>query len=321
MSWTAADIPQQSGRLALITGGSSGLGLETARALVARGATVILGCRSRERADRARQELLASAAGGGAIDLLDLDLADLASVGRAAAALADTYGRLDLLINNAGVMGLPRALTTDGFERQFGTNHLGHFALTTALLPLLRGRPDARVVTVTSGAQYFGRIDFDDPQGERRYDRWKAYGQSKLANVMFALELQARLEAEGSAVRSMAAHPGVARTNLQPASVAASGSWVEPLAYRLMAPLFQSAAMGALPQLYAATAPEARAGGHYGPDQLGGMRGWPKEARPAPAALDAAQRLRLWQLSEELCATPQRPTFSAGADLAVAPGS
>jgi protochlorophyllide reductase len=302
MPWTTSAIPDQAGRLALITGASSGLGLESARALVARGATVVLGCRSRGRAEQARQSLLAAAAAGGAVDLLDLDLADLAAVRRAATELADRYGRLDLLINNAGVMGLPRTLSRDSFELQFATNHLGHFALTAALLPLLRQRPGARVVTVTSGAQYFGRLDFDDLQGERRYDRWKAYAQSKLANVMFALELQERLDAEGSGVWSLAAHPGVARTNLQPASVAASGSWLEPLAYRLMGPLFQSAAMGALPQLFAATSPDARPAGHYGPDQLGGMRGWPKEARPAPAALDAGQRRRLWQVSEELCA-------------------
>ena len=311
MPWTAADVPDQRGRLALVTGANSGLGLETARVLAARGATVILGCRSRERADRARQELLAATAAGGAIDLLDLDLADLASVRRAAAAVADRYGRLDLLINNAGVMGLPRSLTRDGFERQFGINHLAHFALTTALLPLLQGRPDARVVMVTSGAQFFGRLDFDDLQGERRYDRWKAYAQSKLANVMFAFELQRRLRAEGSTVRSLAAHPGIARTNLQQASVAASGSWVEPLAYRLMAPLFQGAAMGALPQLYAATAPEAVPGGHYGPNQWGGMRGWPSAARTAPAALNAEQCLRLWQVSAELCAIPRREALPA----------
>jgi protochlorophyllide reductase len=302
MPWTAAAIPDQTGRLALITGANSGLGLETARALVAKGASVILACRSLARAEQARQQLLPGS--GGAIDLLELDLADLASVRDAARQLQDRYGRLDLLINNAGVMGLPRSLTRDGFERQFGINHLGHFSLTKALLPLLRGQPDARVVTVTSGAQYFGRISFDDLQGERRYDRWQAYGQSKLANVMFALELQQRLDAEAAGVTSLAAHPGVARTNLQPASVAASGSWGEALAYRLMAPLFQSAAQGALPQLHAATAVGARPAGHYGPDQLGGMRGWPTEVRVAPAALDPEQRRRLWQVSEELCAGP-----------------
>jgi protochlorophyllide reductase len=302
MPWTAADMPDQRGRLALITGANSGLGLETARALLAKGATVILACRSLERAELARQQLLPGARDGAAIDLLELDLAHLASVRAAASQLQDRYGRLDLLINNAGVMGLPRSLTRDGFERQFGINHLGHFALTQALLPLLCGQPDARVVTVTSGAQYFGRISFDDLQGERRYDRWQAYGQSKLANVMFALELQQRLDAEAAGVTSLAAPPGVGRPTRQPASVAASGSWAEALAYRLMTPLFQSSAQGALPQLHAATAPGVSSGGHYGPDQLGGMRGWPTEARMAPAALDPEQRRRLWQVSEELCA-------------------
>lgn len=301
MTWTSTDIPDQQGRLALITGANSGLGLETARALLAKGATVVLGCRSLARAEQARRELLpAAAAGGGAIDLLELDLASLERVRRAAAALADRYGRLDLLINNAGLMALPRLLTRDGFEMQLGVNHLGHFALTAALLPLMHGRPAARVVTVTSGAQYFGRIAFADLQGERRYDRWAAYGQSKLANVMFALELQQRLRDQGEPVLSLAAHPGMARTNLQPASIAANGSWLEPLAYRLMDPLFQSAAMGALPQLYAATAAEAMPGGHYGPNQFGGLRGWPKAVRIAPAALDAEQRQRLWARSEEL---------------------
>jgi protochlorophyllide reductase len=312
MTWTASEIPDQTGRIALVTGANSGLGLETARALASHGATVVLGCRSRARAEAARRELLPTATGP--IDLLDLDLADLESVDRAAAELAERYGRLDLLINNAGVMAPPRRFTRQGFELQFGTNHLGHFALTRALLPLLRRREGARVVTVTSGAQYFGRLDFDDLQGERSYDRWKAYSQSKLANVAFALELQQRLDAESDAessdrepggsgrILSLAAHPGLARTNLQPASVAASGARLEALAYRLMDPLFQSAAMGALPQLFAATAPEAEPGGHYGPNQWGGMRGWPTAVRIAPAALDPGQRQRLWQVSEDLVA-------------------
>jgi protochlorophyllide reductase len=301
MPWTAADIPDQSGRIALITGANSGLGLESARALAARGATVVLACRSLTKAEQARQKLLTSPHARGPLDVLHLDLADLASVAQAATAMAERYGRLDLLINNAGVMAPPRMRTKDGFELQFGTNHLGHFALTKALMPLLRAQPGARVVTVTSGAQYFGKIDFADLQGERKYDRWKAYGQSKLSNVMFAIELQNRLDAEGASILSAAAHPGLARTNLQPASVASSGSWFESFSYRLMDPLFQSAAMGALPQLFAATAPDARPAGHYGPNQWGGMRGWPTEVRVAPAALDAKQRQRLWDVSEELC--------------------
>jgi protochlorophyllide reductase len=305
--WTTAAIPDQTGRVALVTGANSGLGLETARALAAKGATVVMGCRSSRKAEEARAQLLADLThqpqptAHGAIDLLSLDLADLASVRTAASLISERYGRLDLLINNAGVMGPPRTLTRDGFELQFGTNHLGHFALTLHLLPLLRRQEGARVVFVTSGAQYFGRIAFDDLQGERSYDRWRAYSQSKLANVMTALALQERLRAQGSTVLALAAHPGLARTNLQPASVAMNGSKLEAWAYRLMDPLFQSAAMGALPQLFAATAPDAQPGGHYGPSQWGGMRGYPAPVRVAPSALAAEQRSRLWQISEELC--------------------
>ena len=303
--WTAAAIPDQSGRVALITGANSGLGLETARALLARGATVVLACRSRARAEAARQELLTA---GAAIDCLDLDLASLGSVAAAADWMASQYGRLDLLINNAGVMAPPRTLSQDGFELQFGTNHLGHFFLTTRLLPLMQHQPDPRIVMVTSGAQYFGRIGFEDLQGDNRYDRWQAYGQSKLANVMLALELQDRLSTAVSSIRAMAAHPGLARTNLQPTSTTLNGSRLEPVFYRLLDPLFQSAAMGALPQLFAATSPEAVGGGHYGPSQLGGLRGWPVPVRVAPAALDTGLRQRLWQVSEDLCAKAGYPT-------------
>jgi len=205
MPWTTADIPDQTGRIALITGANSGLGFESARALAGHGATVVLACRSRRKGEAARDELLPAATGG--LEVLMLDLADLASVRAGARWLAEQYGRLDLLINNAGVMGTPRQLTHDGFELQFGTNHLGHFALTTALLPLLAERPGARVVTVTSGAQFFGRLPFDDLMGESHYDRWAAYSQSKLANVMFALELQERLQAAGSPAISLARPP------------------------------------------------------------------------------------------------------------------
>jgi protochlorophyllide reductase len=298
MTWTTDELGDQSSRLVLITGANSGLGLETARAFSEHGATVLLACRSRQKGEAARTALLPAARGG--LEVVELDLADLASVAATAQWLADSYGRLDLLINNAGVMALPRCLTHEGFERQFGTNHLGHFALTNALLPLLEGRPDARVVTVTSGAHLFGRINFDDLQGEQRYDRWSAYCQSKLANVMFALELEQRLRQNGSTVSSLAAHPGMARTNLQPTSVAANGSRLEALAHRLMDPLFQSAAMGALPQLHAATAATAQGGELYGPDQLGGVRGYPALNRIAKAAQDGEARRRLWAVSEEL---------------------
>jgi protochlorophyllide reductase len=297
MPWTCADIPDQQGRTALITGANSGLGLETARALAGKGARVLLACRSLEKAEAACQDLV-STNGGEAIPL-ELDLADLQSVREAAARVTALATGLDLLINNAGVMAPPRQLSVQGFELQFAVNHLGHFALTQQLLPALR--PGARVVHVSSGASYFGRIAFDDLQGEQRYDAWAAYAQSKLANVMTALELQRRLDVQGAEVRSIAAHPGLARTNLQPTSVAARGSRVEALAYRLMDPLFQSAAMGALPQLFAATAAAAEPGGFYGPGGLGNLKGYPKACRIAPAALDAAACARLWSVSAELC--------------------
>lgn len=298
MGWTTEDMPDQRGRVALVTGANSGLGLETTRALISRGCTVLMACRSARKGEAARSQLLGSGAAG--LDLLELDLSDLNSVSRCAREVAERYGRLDLLINNAGLMAPPRMRSRQGYELQFAVNHLGHFALTKALLPLMGDRPQARVVTVTSGAQYFGVMAWDDLQGEQRYDRWKAYSQSKLANVMFALELNQRLQASGSAVRSLAAHPGLARTNLQSVSVAATGAWQEALAYRLMDPLFQSAAQGALPQLYAATASDAQGGEHYGPSQLGGMRGAPKQQPVARAAKDQSQRQRLWTVSESL---------------------
>ncbi len=299
MAWSEADIPDQSGRIALVTGANSGLGLETARALAQRGATVLLACRQRSRGEEVRQQLLPLARAG--LEVIDLDLADLASVAAAAREVQREFGRLDLLINNAGVMAPPRRLSRDGYELQFAVNHLGHFALTAALLPLLEQQAGARIVTVSSGAHYFGRIAFDDLQGERRYDPWTAYGQSKLANVMMALELQERLAAAGSTTLSIAAHPGLARTNLQPSSVAAKGSRLEGLAYRLMDPLFQSAAMGALPQLHGAVAPAARGGALYGPGGLANLRGWPVACPIAAAARDGSQRRQLWQVSEELC--------------------
>ena len=298
MGWTADDIHSLEGCVALVTGANSGLGLESVRALAARQATVILACRSRSRAESAKSRLIEE--GLSRLDLLDLDLADLVSVEQAADTVRERYGQLDLLLNNAGVMAPPRTLTAQGHELQFGVNHLGHMALTKKLLPLMAQRPDPRVVTVTSGAQYFGRIRWDDHSWSMGYDRYGAYGQSKLANVMFALELDGRLREQNSRVRSLAAHPGIARTDLQPTALASGGNRFEALAYRLVDPLFQSAAMGALPQLLAATAATAQGGEHYGPGGLAGLRGHPALCRIAPAALDPEQRQRLWHLSEEL---------------------
>ena len=291
-------MPSQEGRLALVTGANSGLGLATVKALASRQATVILACRSNRKGQLALQQLHDQGLNG--LELLELDLADLSSVRRATESVRDRYGHLDLLINNAGVMAPPRRTTVQGHELQFGVNHLGHQALTQALLPLMEHRPDARVVTVTSGAQYFGQIQWKDPNWEQSYERYGAYGQSKLANVMFALELDARLRQRQSTIRSLAAHPGLARTQLQPTAIASGGNRVEALAYRLMDPLFQSAAMGALPQLHAATAPSAQGGEHYGPNQLGGLRGHPCICRVALAANKPAERQRLWSLSEQL---------------------
>ncbi|BEV35341.1 oxidoreductase [Synechococcus sp. M16CYN] len=301
MGWTINDIPCQEGRLALVTGANIGLGLETTRSLAQKGATVIMACRNRKKGEAARRQLLTEGLSG--LDLLELDLADLDSVGRAAASLNEQYGHLNLLVNNAGIMAPPRQLSAQGYELQFAVNHLGHMALTQRLLPLMASQADARVVTVTSGAQYFGRIRWDDLNWTKRYDRYGAYGQSKLANVMFALELQSRLQSKNSSVQSFAAHPGIARTNLQPAALASGGNHWEALVYRLMDPLFQSSSMGVLPQLYAATAPNAQGGEHYGPAQLGGLRGSPTQCRIAPAALDPQQRQRLWILSEKLINT------------------
>ena len=298
MGWTADNIPCQNDRIALVTGVNVGLGFETARALAAKGATVLMACRSRPKAESARTTLLNEGITG--LDLIDLNLADLDSVSSAAHLVRERYGQLDLLINNAGVMAPPFQRSRQGYELQFAVNHLGHMALTTLLLPLMQQQSDARVVTVTSGMQYFGKIRWQDPNWQERYDRYGAYGQSKLANVMFALELDVRLKQQNSGVSSLAAHPGMARTNLQPTTLTASGEAFEQFTYKLMNPLFQSAAMGALPQLHAATAATAISGEHYGPDQFGGIRGYPCRCRVAATALDPIERQRLWEMSETL---------------------
>jgi NAD(P)-dependent dehydrogenase (short-subunit alcohol dehydrogenase family) len=301
--WTAADIPDQTGKTAVVTGANSGLGAAITRELARAGATVIMTARNPEKGEQALAEVREHVPDA-SLELRELDLADLASV-RAFA--SQHQGPLDLLINNAGVMAPPRRETKDGFESQFGTNHLGHFALTGLLLPRLLEAAEPRVVTQSSGAHHIGRLNFDDLQGERRYINWLAYGQSKLANLEFAFELQRRATAAGTPLRSMAAHPGYAATNLQTAGPArfierafgAIGNVV----------IAQSADMGALPALYAATVPDLPGGTFVGPDGFMEQRGHPKVVTGAGRAYDEQDWRRLWEVSEEL--TGVRYDFAA----------
>ncbi|MBN1528497.1 MAG: SDR family oxidoreductase [Thermoleophilaceae bacterium] len=294
--WTAADIPDQSGRTAVVTGANSGLGLVTARELARAGARVVMACRNLEKGAGARTAILAEVPGA-ELELEQLDLSSLDSVRAFAARYRQGHDGLDLLINNAGVMATPRRRTADGFELQFGTNHLGHFALTGRLIETIEGRADGRVVTLSSNAHKFGRISFGNLGGERRYFRWSAYGQSKLANLLFALELDRRLRAAGSSVKSLAAHPGYAATNLQHAGPPGIDSAIMRVSNALVA---QSEDMGALPELYAATAPGLEGGTYVGPDGLGEHRGHPHRVSPNRAARDERAARRLWEVSEEL---------------------
>jgi protochlorophyllide reductase len=298
-TWTAADIPDQTGRVAIVTGANSGLGYETTRALARKGAHVVMAARSAERNAAARNRILAEIPAA-ALTLMPLDLAGLASVHAFAGAYLARFDRLDQLYNNAGLMATPHGVTADGFEMQFGVNHLGHFALTGLLIDRLTATPAARVITTTSSAAFYGRMNFEDLQFEEGYTRYGAYGQSKLANALFAFELQRRLEAAGYDTISVVAQPGLAETNLQNATASASGSKLERATYNVMhALLSQSAEMGALPQLYAGTAPGVRGGEFYTPGALH-MRGYPRRARMIGRAYDEADAARLWELSEEL---------------------
>jgi len=295
--WTADQMPSQAGRTAVVTGANSGLGEETARELAAAGAQVVLACRDTAKGEKAAAAIREHTPGASVI-VEPLDLASLASVRACAERLVSGCESLDLLINNAGVMAPgQRRETADGFELQIGTNHLGPFALTLLLLPRMEGRKGARVVTVSSTAHKFGRIRFDDLQSERSYGRWRCYGQSKLANVLFARELDRRLRERGSVVASLAAHPGYAATNLQTAAPPAFDRAVFAISNRLLA---QSAEMGALPQLYAATRPDLEGGLFIGPDGFEEQRGHPKVTQPVKRGRDAGTAARLWSVSEEL---------------------
>jgi NAD(P)-dependent dehydrogenase (short-subunit alcohol dehydrogenase family) len=302
--WTVADIPDLRGRRAVVTGANSGIGYHTALELARHGAEVVLACRDQGRGKEALDRLRDDAAGtpGAASARLEqLDLADLSSV----RAFADRHGDapLDILVNNAGVMAMPRRTTVDGFEMQFGTNHLGHFALTGLLLPnlLAAAHGPARVVTVSSMAHVIGRMNFDDLQGERHYGRWRAYGQSKLANLLFAFELDRRARRAGAPLVSVASHPGYAATNLQTASAKLEGSSVRERFMELGNRVFaQPSSAGAQPSLYAATAPGVEGGTFWGPS--GPMqRGAPgRSLVTMPAARKETDATRLWDVSETL---------------------
>jgi len=301
-SWTPAVIPDLKGKVAVVTGANSGLGYYTALELGRHGAQVLLVCRSREKTEAAIAAMR-QAAPAAQLEYLALDLADLDSVRACAAALKSRFKRIDLLLNNAGVMALPLARTRQGFEMQIGTNHLGHFALTGLLLELLRSTPGARIVNTASLAHTWTRgMDLADLNWERKpYKKWDAYGKTKLSNLLFTYELQRRLERTQAAAISVAAHPGYANTNLQFAGPAMEKSAVGRFVMWVGNSLFaQSAAMGAYPQLYAATAPDVRGGEYFGPDGFGQQRGHPKKVGSNRASRDEAVARQLWELSERL---------------------
>jgi len=295
--WTASDIPSQKGRAAVVTG-TGGLGFHDALELSRAGMQVIIAGRNRQKG-AAAVEAIRSNVPKADVSFEPVDLASLETIEAFAARLRSLRGSLDLLINNAAVMAPPRReVTADGFELQFGTNHLGHFALTAHLLPLLREGSEPRVISLSSIAARSGALHFDDLQSERGYKPMVAYGQSKLACLMFAFELQRRSDVNGWGLQSIAAHPGVARTDLLPNGAGPSSA--QAMVRHFLWFLFQPAAQGALPTLFAATAPQANGGLYYGPDRLGETRGHPAAARIPPQALDEKNAARLWAESAKL---------------------
>jgi len=293
--WTTGDVPDCAGRTVVVTGANSGIGLEATRVLAGAGAHVVMACRSVDEAAAEREAIL-EAFPGASLTVRELDLADLESVRAFADWAGESLGRIDVLCNNAGVMAVPRSETADGFETQFGVNHLGHFALTGLLFEQLRAAPDARVVTQSSGAHTRGEVDFDDLHGEENYDKWGAYARSKLANLLFAYELDRRY---GDEVTSVGCHPGYAATNLQYRGPEAEGSRVRMAVMKVAnAVVAQSARAGALPMLYAVTADDVAGGDYVGPGGFLKMRGAPEKQRSADRSYDEATAERLWQVSE-----------------------
>jgi len=298
--WTQNDIPNQQGKQVIVTGANSGIGYEAALALAGRDAQVILAVRNVDKGEEAARQIRQYHPQA-LVTAMELNLADLKSIAAFAESFRANHDRLDILINNAGVMALPARKTVDGFEMQFGTNHLGHFALTGLLLPILKKTPGSRVVTVSSGVHVSGDIHFDDLQWEKKYDQWGAYAQSKLANLLFAYELQRRFAETGIKAISVSCHPGYAATNLQSVGPQMEGSvfksWMMKAANTLFA---QGQDMGALPTLFAATAPQVNGCDYIGPSGIGGARGYPDKVMSNDKSYDETLAKRLWTVSEEL---------------------
>ena len=296
--WTTANMPDLTGKVIIVTGANSGIGYEAAKEFARKGAQTILACRSMDKAQAALAELQAEVPQAQA-EIMELDLASLASVRAFAEAFKAKYDKLDVLVNNAGIMMVPYGRTEDGFERQLGTNHLGHFALTGLLFDLLASTPGARVVNVSSGGHRFGEMDFDNlmfEEGEG-YSPMGAYGRSKLANLLFTYELQRRFEALGVQAEALAAHPGISETNLANHMIP---DWAMPLARPLFSLMMQSAAMGALPTIRAAVDPQAAGGDYFGPDGAREQRGYPVKVPSNDASHNVADAQKLWQVSEQL---------------------
>jgi NAD(P)-dependent dehydrogenase (short-subunit alcohol dehydrogenase family) len=311
--WTAAEVPDQRGRTAVVTGANTGIGFETARVLAKRGATLVLACRDVQKANDAARRIRADTPGA-TVTTLRLDLASLASIRQAADQLHAGYSRLDLLVNNAGLMMPPYGLTEDGFELQFGTNHLGHFALTGLVLDLLLAVPGSRVVTVSSNAHRRGQIDLGDLHWQRRrYRRVAAYGQSKLANLMFTFELQRHLAAAGAQTIAVAAHPGAARTDLMRHSRPHIRIATSRRLKMIFSWLIQDAQAGALPMLLAAVDPAASGGEYYGPGGWGEFTGFPTPVESTARSHDIDVQRRLWQESERLTGVTYQFTTQASA--------
>ena len=298
--WIEQDMPDLTGKVIVVTGANSGLGFESSKALAKKGATVVMTARNMEKGETARSDILKEVPDA-SLDLMKLDVGDLSSVREFADSFKAKYDRLDILLNNAGLMAIPRKETADGFEMQLGVNHLGHFALTGLLLDVITKTPNARIHNVTSTANFFGDINFDDLMGKKNYSRWTAYSQSKLANVFFTFELNRRLKAAGVDTIANVSHPGLVIGNLQSNSMEQSSTGgSEGIVYRIMQPLLaHDISMGILPMLYGMTAEDAKGGVMYEPRWFH-HRGYPVEGKPNKKAYDAEALKRFWEISEEL---------------------